>query len=190
MHICNSGQTLIINNFIPKSDRDRILQYAIDHRSSFTNATVSTGDTSYRKALVLHQFPEVKDLVVEPVKRMLPEVCDRLGIDRFEPSQIECQMTVSLNENYFKIHQDNSSGGTNTRKISYVFYIREPGGFEGGNLMLYRSRDSASLNSVVTPTDCSIVFFRSDVWHRVDDVVMTSDDIRLSRLSINGWVRE
>lgn len=192
MHTTRFGPAILIRNFLSKDDRDAIFDYAVANVDRFTASTVTSGDSLYRQSKVLYSFEPHQSFMIDKVRSILPDACDRLKIDRFDPSAIECQMTLSGNENYFRNHQDNSCPATASRVLSWVYYLRSngPESFTGGNISFYKSIDKNSLTNSLEVEDNSLLIFPSNAWHSVDPVYLDGDDVKLSRLTVNGWARK
>lgn len=192
MHTTRFGPAILIRNFLSKDNRNTIFDYAVANVDRFVNSTVTSGDSFYRQSKVLYSFEPHQSFMIDKVRSVLPDVCDRLKIDRFNPSQVECQMTFSGNENYFRNHQDNSCPATASRVLSWVYYMRsnDPDGFTGGNISFYKSIDKNSLTDSLKVEDNSLLIFPSNTWHSVDPVYLAVDDPRFFRITCNGWVRK
>lgn len=187
---------LQIENFLDQADLESLLKYVEQREVDFVSTTTSTGAADYRKSIVLHHFPEFSELISQRIHQVMPEVLEEMEIPPFQVTQIECQLTAHNDGNYYKIHNDNGSGETATRELTYVYYFyREPKAFTGGELIIYDSRIEnnyyvrADSYQVVEPIQNSIVFFLSRYMHEVLPITCPSRKFKDSRFTINGWIR-
>lgn len=185
-----------IDNFLTATELNKLLKFVAEKQADFTTTTTSTGAADYRKSWVLHQFPEFSDLMIERVRKVVPEILSKFSIPNFEISQVEAQLTAHNDGNYYKIHNDNGSAETATRTLTYVYYFyREPKPFTGGELVIYDSKIhnnyyvKADSYKTVDPRNNSVVFFLSRYMHEVLPVYCPSREFADSRFTINGWVR-
>jgi Rps23 Pro-64 3,4-dihydroxylase Tpa1-like proline 4-hydroxylase len=117
------------------------------------------------------------------------------GVPEGDPSEIELQLTISDDGDYFKIHTDTQRGSpTKSRLVTFVYYFSsDQATFTGGDLILYDSPMCApnlvaSTHHVIPPTRNSIVFFRSTAWHEVTPIANRSGQFGDGRFTINGWL--
>jgi Rps23 Pro-64 3,4-dihydroxylase Tpa1-like proline 4-hydroxylase len=185
-----------LDNFLTSEEKNHLLDYVLQYESAFVSTSTSTGDTDYRRSMVLHSFPEFAKLLTDRVRAALPEVFRQLKLQPFSIAEIEAQLTSHNHGNYYKVHNDNGSPDTATREFTYVYYFyREPKPFFGGELLLYDSRIEnnfyvkADSFKAVEPRNNSIVFFPSRYLHEVLPVTCPSKAFADSRFTINGWVR-
>jgi SM-20-related protein len=190
------SQCLQIDNFFTDAQHQRLLEYVQQNESDFVSTSTSTNDADYRRSMVLYSFPEFMDLTAERIQELMPDVIDKLGLPSFTVSQIESQLTLHNDGNYYKIHNDNGSPDTATRELTYVYYFyREPKAFSGGELLIYDSKVEnnfyvgADSFQTVEPRNNSIVFFLSRFMHEVLPVSCPTKAFADSRFTINGWVR-
>ena len=186
-----------IENFLTAAENKQLLQYVLDKEPEFVPTSTSTNAEDYRRSMVLHSFPEFSELIVNRIKAILPDVLRKLNIPSFPIGDIESQLTMHNNANFYKMHNDNGSPDTSSRFFTYVYYFnREPKGFTGGELRLYDSKVennyyvAADTFRTVEPRNNSIVFFLSRYMHEVLQVTCPSKAFADSRFTINGWVRQ
>ncbi len=187
---------LLIENFLTNSETKQLLNYILQRKSDFVPTTTSTNAENYRRSLVLHSFPKFRELIVKNIKKLFPDVLNKLSIPEFSIAQIESQLTAHNDNNFYKIHNDNGSPDTATRVLTYVYYFyQEPKAFTGGNLIIYDSKIKgkyyvkADTFKTVEPKNNSIVFFLSRYMHEVLPVSCPSKAFTDSRFTINGWIR-
>jgi Rps23 Pro-64 3,4-dihydroxylase Tpa1-like proline 4-hydroxylase len=187
---------LLIENFFTQSENEQLFNYVLQRRSDFVPTTTSTKAENYRRSLVLHSFPKFRELIVNRIKEIFPDVLNKLNIPIFSIAEIESQLTAHNDQNFYKVHNDNGSPNTATRVLTYVYYFyREPKAFTEGKLIIYDSQIQgkhyvkATTFKTIEPTNNSIVFFLSRYMHEVLPVTCPSQDFADSRFTINGWIR-
>lgn len=185
-----------IDNFLTIEEKNRLLDYVLQHETEFVSTSTSTGDTDYRRSMILYSFPEFSNLITKRIQAIMPDVFRKLKLTPFSVSAIETQLTSHNDGNYYKIHNDNGSPETASREFTYVYYFYgEPKPFSGGELLIYDSKIennfyvNADSSQVVEPRNNSIVFFLSRYLHEVLPVSCPSKAFADSRFTINGWVR-
>lgn len=187
---------LLIENFLTDAQNQQLFNYALQRKSDFVPTSTSTKAENYRTSLVLHSFPKFRELIVNRIKETFPDVLSKLDIPSFSIADIESQLTVHNDNNFYKLHNDNGSPDTATRVLTYVYYFyRKPKAFTGGKLIIYDSQIKgkyyvkADTFKTVEPKNNSIVFFLSRYMHEVLPVSCPSKAFADSRFTINGWIR-
>jgi Rps23 Pro-64 3,4-dihydroxylase Tpa1-like proline 4-hydroxylase len=186
-----------IDNFLTPAEKNKLLKYVLAKESEFVSTSTSTNAEDYRRSMVLHSFPEFSELMVNRIKAILPDVLKNLNIPSFPLGEIEAQLTMHNDNNFYKLHNDSGSPDTASRFFTYVYYFyREPKGFSGGELQIYDSKIENNFYvadktfRTVEPRNNSIVFFLSRYMHEVLRVSCPSKAFADSRFTINGWVRK
>lgn len=186
----------LINNFFSPAENQQLLDYVCQKQAEFVPTTTSTNADNYRRSMVLHSFPEFRELIVNKIHKLIPDVLTKLQMEPFTIGEIESQLTMHNDGNFYKIHNDNGSPDTATRVLTYVYYFnREPKIFSGGDLVIYDSKIQgkyyvkADTFKTVEPRNNVIVFFLSRYMHEVLPVKCDSKELADSRFTINGWVR-
>jgi Rps23 Pro-64 3,4-dihydroxylase Tpa1-like proline 4-hydroxylase len=186
-----------IDNFLTAAEKNKLIKYVLAKESQFVTTSTSTNAEDYRRSMVLHSFPEFSELMVNRIKAILPDVLRKLNIPSFPLGEIEAQLTMHNDNNFYKLHNDSGSPDTATRFFTYVYYFyREPKGFSGGELQIYDSKIENNFYvadatfRTVEPRNNSIVFFLSRYMHEVLRVSCPSKAFADSRFTINGWVRK
>ena len=186
-----------IDNFLTAAEKNKLIKYVLAKESEFVTTSTSTNADDYRRSMVLHSFPEFSELMVNRIKAILPDVLRKLNIPSFPLGEIEAQLTMHNDNNFYKLHNDSGSPDTATRFFTYVYYFyREPKGFSGGELQIYDSKIENNFYvaddtfRTVEPRNNSIVFFLSRYMHEVLRVSCPSKAFADSRFTINGWVRK
>ena len=185
-----------IDNFLTAAEKNKLIKYVLAKESAFVTTSTSTNADDYRRSMVLHSFPEFSELIINRIKAILPDVLRKLNLSSFSVGDIEAQLTMHNDNNYYKLHNDSGSPDTATRFFTYVYYFnREPKAFSGGELQIYDSKIennfyvAAETFRTVEPRNNSIVFFLSRYMHEVLPVSCPSKAFADSRFTINGWVR-
>ncbi|MCS6959777.1 MAG: 2OG-Fe(II) oxygenase [Pseudanabaenaceae cyanobacterium SKYGB_i_bin29] len=185
-----------IENFLTHAQWQELLEFVYTQESNFVPTSTTTGESDYRRSMILYHFPRFSDLMLQRVKQIYPHVLTYLQHPYFEVSTIECQLTMHNDGNYYRIHNDNGSPDCATRVLTYVYYFyREPKGFTGGELRLYNMKEengylvAADSYTDIQPLNNSVVFFLSSVMHEVLPVRCPSRLFADSRFTINGWLR-
>ena len=186
-----------IDNFLTAAEKNKLIKYVLAKESEFVTTSTSTNAEDYRRSMVLHSFPEFSELMVNRIKAILPDVLRKLNIPSFGLGEIEAQLTMHNDNNFYKLHNDSGSPDTATRFFTYVYYFyREPKAFSGGELLIYDSKIENNFYvaddtfRTVEPRNNSIVFFLSRYMHEVLRVSCPSKAFADSRFTINGWVRK
>jgi SM-20-related protein len=190
---------VLIENFLPPEDHQRVISKALLAEASFEPSKVTTGRYDYRKSVLISEDSDIGPMFRRSIRRVAFAAAQSLGLDLIrEPqdSQIECQITAHRDGGFFHAHNDSGSPSTSTRVLSYVYYFRaRPNGFFGGELKLYNSRVENGVDLIgndfhlISPKDNSIVFFPSATWHEVLPTYVPSRVFCDSRFTVNGWVR-
>jgi Rps23 Pro-64 3,4-dihydroxylase Tpa1-like proline 4-hydroxylase len=185
-----------IDNFLTATEKNKLIKYVLAKESQFVTTSTSTNAEDYRRSMVLHSFPEFSALMVNRIKAILPDVLRKLNLPSFAIGEIEAQLTMHNDNNFYKLHNDSGSPDTASRFFTYVYYFnREPKAFSGGELLIYDSKIennfyvAAESFRTVEPRNNSIVFFLSRYMHEVLRVSCPSKAFADSRFTINGWVR-
>ncbi len=186
-----------IDNFLTPAEKNKLIKYVLAKESEFVTTSTSTNAEDYRRSMVLHSFPEFSTLMVNRIKGIIPDVLRKLNIPSFPIGDIESQLTMHNDNNFYKLHNDSGSPDTASRFFTYVYYFyREPKAFSDGELLIYDSKIennfyvAADTFRTVEPRNNSIVFFLSRYMHEVLTVSCPSKAFADSRFTINGWVRQ
>ena len=126
-------EPIIVPNALSSFLADYALSSANHLEPQFQAATVSTGDTEFRKARVCYNFSGLQTM-------FQGELSDFLRTHKLLPggAHFETQLTASGDGDYFKLHNDNGSPDSATRVVTYVWYFhKDPKPFRGGEIRLY-----------------------------------------------------
>jgi len=190
---------LQIDNFLQGEEKEKLITYSLAKQSNFV-ATGPLTNTSYhpdhRQSWVLHHFPEFSEFFLHRLRKAIPYVLSKLGMQLFPIAGIEVQLTAHNDNNYFRLHNDNGTPETATRELTYSYYFyRDPKPFSGGDLLIYDTKIENSTYykgdpyKIIEPRNNSIVFFPSHCYHEVMPVTCASKAFSDSRFTINGWIR-
>jgi len=184
-----------IESFLSGSELAWLMDLVFAAEASFVPARVTDNNENYRQALMLSAPDPLKQLFVRKITALMPEVMPQLRLGRFQVGAIDCQITASVDGNYFKAHTDAGVNETYKRQYTYVYYFNcDPKGFTGGELRIY---DDAIRNGKLVATDSyqvieprhnTMVFFQAAVMHEVMPVQVPSRRFRDSRFTVNGWI--
>ncbi len=178
---------ILWNHFASDELIEQIRNVAVNQKDKFTPTTVSTGVPGYRSSKVLwhYEYLELYKSFTDRIRAVLPIISGRFSIP-LNP-EIELQMTVSGDGDFFKRHQDNGTQDTELRVLTYVYYFNmtDTQGFTGGNLVI----DTPSDQITIEPQHNSLVIFRSELWHELMPVSQPSGKWEDSRSTLNGWIR-
>ena len=185
-----------LEGFLTPQEQQALFEHVLAKEKEFAATSTSTQAASYRESRILHDLGGFRALMLDRILQMMPDVCRHLNLPAFTISEIESQLTVHNDGNYYKIHNDNGSPETATRELTYVYYFyQEPKPFSGGELLIYDSKVennyyvAAKSFQTVEPRNNSIVFFLSRYMHEVLPIRCPSQQFRHGRFTINGWVR-
>jgi Rps23 Pro-64 3,4-dihydroxylase Tpa1-like proline 4-hydroxylase len=188
-----------IADFLPPEAHQELLRYALDNPAEFveTGPATNTEDfPEHRRSQVIY-YPQHTEILLQRLRQVLPKVVQDLGIPAFPLGTIETQLTAHNDGNYYRIHNDNGSEDTATRRLTYVYYFyQEPKAFDGGELVMYEtevrngSHYKGNTSQTIAPKNNSIVFFPSQYLHEVLPVRCPSRQFAASRFTLNGWVRQ
>lgn len=192
---------VLLPEFLVPAELQTITRFALENEDNFqTSQVVTPGETSgsvdftSRRSRVLTDLGELGDMFRERVRRVLPLVGQRLGIDTTSIREIDVQLTASNDDEFFVPHID-SGAAFPRRAITYVYFFhREPAAFTGGELRLFHQSAvteadrTPSRFSTVVPAQNQIVFFPSSLLHEVSRVSVPSHAFQDSRFTVNGWI--
>ena len=186
-----------LDNFLTAEENYKLLEYAIQHQSSFVSSlTVDIDDTfhlspNHRRSLMLETRADICELIIHRIHQVIPDVRNQLLLPSFAISGIDSSLTAHNDGHFYKLHKDNNSIRLATREITFVYYFsREPRPFKGGELRIYYSQIKKNLFAFkqIEPRNNSIVFFPSRYLHEILPIDCPSQNFADSRFTINGWI--
>jgi SM-20-related protein len=129
------------------------------------------------------------------VEQALPSALEELHLPVRKAQRISLQITSTGDGGFYKPHTDNSPHDRNRRLLSFVFFCNQRcGSFQGGELRIYDTQshdsmwDSEVKVHVIAPEQNRIIFFRSDYVHEISPVICPSNELKDTRLTLNGWI--
>ena len=187
--------------FLPTSDRDRIMAYALESEAKFKPLSITANfrdgsqaqrrDTALRDQLGLSKIPELRDVIEPHIQAILPRMISDLDLPEFEIREIHLSMSLTRNAGFGKPHRDDVNSGA---MISFLYYFHsQPKQFTGGDLMLYdRQVDpNAAVISEATRfvhADNLLVAFPCNAVHEITRVECPSPEFGHGRFAIAGFV--
>lgn len=194
---------LLIDDFLPAARHGQVVDYLMENVVELVDATVMKHDGQRqqdgeaRSARVGYEPEPIKPWFQEAVASLLPEAFRRFEMTPFEAERYELQLTASYHGDFYRAHRDFAPEIENeiqTRRITYVYYFRPPGGaFQEGALRLYDWRRPSGAASrqyftTVEPRDNRLIVFPSHALHEVMPVKARSGRVEDGRFTLNGWV--
>lgn len=191
-----------IENFLTRPERAFLLDFVQAQESAFVTSTIYPRDESLgredrdsRRSRTLFEVDEVWPAFKSRLMPLLPHIRKEVDVGWFEVDDVERQLTVHGDGDFFSKHSD-SGTESDRRAITFVYYFNcEPKAFEGGELRIYDSADrdglvdAADSFTTIEPVDNSIVFFPSHFQHEVCPVRSLAPGLEGSRFTVNGWFR-
>jgi len=198
-----TAQCVVLDEFLSPQELEELTRFTLSSEASFKaseiiSPTVEQGIVNYehRRSAVLMEVAEYQDLMVARIKSALPQVLEKLGMESFDISGVEAQITASNHGDYFHFHSDNGSAKVSSRYLTFVYFFhREPRQFEGGELRIHDAhleKDgyvSAGSYQTIAPQQNQIVFFPCELMHEITPVSCPSQLFADSRFTLNGWLR-
>lgn len=197
-----SQPVLRIENFLGSAHVDKLLGRAVELRDAYVPSTTTTGGkrviSDYRRSSVVYDLGDARAEFESMILACVPMLRQIFAVPEGDPSEVEIQLTISDDGDYFKVHTDTNTCPDSPeagRLVTFVYYFsRDQAAFTGGDLILYDSPISAPslvapTRHVIPPTRNSVVFFRSTAWHEVTPVVNPSGQFCDGRFTVNGWLR-
>ena len=188
-------------NFLKPEIAQDLLEYCISKKETFHDAAVSDGKSTrvkneVRKSLVLKDIQQFRDIMINSVAELLPDIFEKLQIAPFEIGGHELEVAAHGDGAFFRKHIDTLTGNkekTKARTISLVYYFyKEPKQFEGGELSLipleFFPGDDEPLS--LTPLHNSLLVFPSFAPHEVLPVKCPDVSFEGWRFTINYWIHK
>jgi SM-20-related protein len=197
------AQCVVLDEFLSPQELQGLMQFTLQHEADFSasevvSPTAQGGVVNYehRRSRVLMDLAPHQDLLLERIKSVLPQVLEKLGMEKFSIAGVEAQVTASNDGDFFHFHSDNSSDRVASRYLTFVYFFhREPRQFEGGELRIHDARleagsyESAGSYQTIVPKQNQIVFFPCELLHEITPVHCATRDFADSRFTLNGWLR-
>lgn len=193
----------VVENFLSEAEAERAMAHALAHVSGFQDSTISnqyvqgasTPDTRLRRSRILNDVGAVVPMIGQRLHATMPRLWSELKMQPMNFTQMECQLSVHGDGDFFNTHTDNALPDIAHRVISYVYYFhKEPKRFSGGHLRIYKSVIDNGVHGVgdlvadIDPPRNGLIIFPSYIQHEVTPVQCASNDLADQRLTLNGWL--
>lgn len=169
-------------NQLEAEKNQQIFQETLKIFPEFRATSTRNGPTDHRRSLF---YPEGDRIfpIADPLLQILPSAIKDLGVAAFTPTKVEHQITWHGGGDYYRMHLDNGTPDTATRKLSFCYYFcKEPREFTGGELAF------KFWPEVVEPENNLLIIFPADWWHEVRPVESRHRNPRYGRFTLNGWI--
>ncbi len=193
---------VLLDEFLAPAELASLTEYVLARESDFQLSEVVSPSSNYRgvdfdhrRSRVLMELGEHKQILVERLRRCLPQVLDKLGISNFPIARVEAQVTASNHGDFFRCHTDNGAEDVASRDVTFVYFFhREPRSFQGGELRIYESRPQRDRLTAtpkyrdIVPEQNQLVVFPSSLAHEITPVECPGGQFADSRFTVNGWL--
>jgi len=197
------AKCVILDEFLAPQELAELTDFALEHEADFQTSEVVSpvaekGVVNYehRRSRVLFNLAQHEGLILDRIKSVLPQVLEKLAMEKFDVAGVEAQITASKDGDFFHFHSDNGSAAVASRHLTFVYFFhREPRQFEGGELRIHDARlhDGAYVSEgsyqTIVPQQNQIVFFPCELLHEITPVKSRSELFADSRFTLNGWLR-
>ena len=196
-----------VDGFLDAGTHQALLDWTLANASRFTPATVhrpegTRVDTTARDNLKLSDLGPLKDPLRDRLLAALPRLSQDLGCTFPPQVMLELELTAYGDGAFYQAHTDTGIPAKGEarrvdpepRLLSAVYYYhRQPKGFDGGSLRLFRwgdvdTADPANFRDL-EPADNRLVAFLSWARHEVRPVSCSSGRFEDYRFAINCWYR-
>ncbi len=182
----------------------RLLDFTLASRDEFKPSKLAGGiiDPERRISTRLKAPDAVRPMLEARLGALFPDMLERTGVRPFDLEYLELEIAAHGDGAFFARHRDIPVGpgrtplggdesGTQDRLLSAVFYFhREPKGFSGGALRLYRigaEVDSAEDMVEIEPLQNSLLVFPAWATHEVCRVSCPGNRFEDHRFAVNAW---
>jgi Rps23 Pro-64 3,4-dihydroxylase Tpa1-like proline 4-hydroxylase len=197
------ARCVVLDEFLAPQELDELTQFALEHQADFSASEVISPEVGggivnyeHRRSRVLIDLAQHQDMMLNRIKAVLPQVLQDLGMDEFDITGVEAQITASNDGDFFRFHSDNGCDRAASRHLTFVYFFhREPRQFEGGELHIHDARlqgeayVSEGSYQTIMPRQNQIVFFPCELLHEITPVKCASQLFADSRFTLNGWLR-
>ncbi|HEV2470977.1 MAG TPA: 2OG-Fe(II) oxygenase [Candidatus Sulfotelmatobacter sp.] len=197
------ARCVILDEFLAPQELSELTRFTLEREADFQDSEVVSpvaegGIVNYdhRRSRVLMNLGRHEEIILNRIKTILPEVLAKLGMEEFDISSVEAQITASNHGDFFLFHSDNGSDRVASRHLTFVYFFhREPRQFEGGELRIHDSRLDGDQHVAdgtyqsIAPQQNQIVFFPCELMHEITPVKCESQLFADSRFTLNGWLR-
>jgi SM-20-related protein len=193
---------VVLDEFLAPQELEELTRFTLSHEADFHTSEVISpteehGIVNYehRRSRVLMDLGKHEHVILDRIKRALPQVLEQLGMEEFGIEDMEAQITASNNGDFFHFHSDNSSQKVRSRHLTFVYFFhRDPRHFDGGELRIHDARledgvyVSEGSYQTIVPQQNQIVFFPCELMHEITPVECPSQLFSDSRFTLNGWL--
>jgi SM-20-related protein len=198
-----------LRDFLAPADRDELLDWVLANEASFRPAKIINEgekgliDATLRVAMTTRNLGPFQISLEQRMREALSTLSAGTGT-RPDASSVELELAAHGDGAHYIPHLDVSYGKERVplgakagedRVLSAVYYFyREPKGFTGGELRLYRFGARPKTGAVaeadyvdVEPIQNSVVAFPSWALHEVRPVRCPGDSFKDHRFALNCW---
>jgi len=197
------AQCVVLDEFLAPQELAELTSFALEHEAEFRSSEVISPTTEggvvnydHRRSRVMMDLGRHQDVIVERIRKVLPQVLEKLEMEEFTIAGVEAQITSSSDGDFFHFHSDNASERVACRYLTFVYFFhQEPRRFDGGELRIYDARleegvyVSEGSYQTIVPQQNQIVFFPCQLMHEITPVKCSSQGFADSRFTLNGWLR-
>ena len=197
------AQCVVLDEFLAPQELAELTSFALEHEAEFRSSEVISPTTEggvvnydHRRSRVMMDLGRHQDVIVERIRKVLPQVLEKLEMEEFTIAGVEAQITSSSDGDFFHFHSDNASERVACRYLTFVYFFhQEPRRFDGGELRIYDARleegvyVSEGSYQTIVPQQNQIVFFPCQLMHEITAVKCSSQRFADSRFTLNGWLR-
>lgn len=196
-----------LDDFLSVDEHAELLDWVLSNRARFEPATVVHGDTHHaddrtRIALRMGDVGPMKQCLREKLLAAVPRILGSIGGRLPDVPSLELELTAYGDGAFYRAHRDIQVGPARKslgarpgedRVLSAVYYFhRQPKGFSGGELRLFRWGASAGSTDPndwrdIPPTDNSLACFATWAVHEVRAVTCPSGAFEDYRFALNCW---
>jgi len=193
---------VVLDEFLAPQELEELTGFTLGHEADFQTSEVISpteehGIVNYehRRSRVLMDLGKHERVILDRIKRVLPQVLEQLGMEEFAIEDVEVEITASNDGDFFHFHSDNSSRKVRSRHLTFVYFFhRDPRHFDGGELRIHDARLEAGVYvsegsyQTIVPQPNQIVFFPCELMHEITPVECPSQLFSDSRFTVNGWL--
>lgn len=189
---------LVLDDFLPPDLHSALLQYALSHQEQFAptairSATKGVVNTQVRQSLLCENYLGPLELpFLDQVHARFADLCAAAGVAPFAIARSETELVAHGDGHFYRPHldtltQQSRETAKTDRVLSLVYYFhRQPKGFGGGELALYRF--GGGPEAMIEPRDNRLAVFAAMVPHEVLPIACPSGDFADYRFAVNCWL--
>jgi Rps23 Pro-64 3,4-dihydroxylase Tpa1-like proline 4-hydroxylase len=191
-----------IPNFLSPEERNLLVKTIYKHQNAFQYlgqpATDGSGTLHLSLIEETQNSPDAQAIlkackvVSNRILDLLPEIFAQLNVEPFPVSKVPLSIFNGLDEHKAYPHTDESDGRF---KISLLYYFNEtPKAFKGGALELFESDENLQNGyckdsfAKIEHEDNLFIAFRSDTYHSVTPVELSSNQFEKGRFVVVGFL--